>query len=29
LVEYARKYGVDITVTPVVYSLLKTLEIKR
>ncbi len=29
LVEYARKYGVDITVTPIVYSLIKTLEIKR
>jgi len=29
LVEYARRYGVDVTVTPVVYSLIKTLEIKR
>jgi 2-dehydropantoate 2-reductase len=29
LVEYAKKYGVDVTVTPVVYSLIKTLEIQR
>jgi 2-dehydropantoate 2-reductase len=29
LVEYARKYGVDITVTPVIYSLIKGLETKR
>jgi 2-dehydropantoate 2-reductase len=29
LVEYARRYGVDVTVTPVIYSLIKTLEIKR
>jgi 2-dehydropantoate 2-reductase len=29
LVEYARKYGVDVTVIPIVYSLIKTLEIRR
>lgn len=29
LVEYAKKYGVDVTVTPIVYSLIKTLEIRR
>jgi 2-dehydropantoate 2-reductase len=29
LVEYARKNGVDVTVTPIIYSLIKTLEIKR
>lgn len=29
LVEYAKKYGVNITVTPIVYSLIKTLEIRR
>lgn len=29
LVEYAKKYGVNVTVTPLVYSLIKTLEIKR